>query len=226
MSNSLRIEFIESDTPIEVRATKFGGQPNWYEKPEWPISRETNNPMRFICQIELDEENFPGSKAKMAYLFMTDEEEYVDGTWEADGGENAIILQPGTPKIPVIEMREGPTLRKYVEVSGYERLQPFDVEYLVEFKTVCDDPYAPEETRSEWNDEQFGKYASSLEGNKISGTPIFLQYDEFPEGESYQLLLQLDSTQVPFDINFGDAGIGYGFINKDGTTGKFLWQCA
>lgn len=36
---------------------------------------------------------------------------------------------------------------------------------------------------------------------------------------------KLDSTQVPFWINFGDAGIGYAFINGKGTDGRFLWQC-
>ena len=37
--------------------------------------------------------------------------------------------------------------------------------------------------------------------------------------------LQLDSTLVPFYINFGDAGVGYVFVNIDYTVGKFLWQC-
>ena len=226
MSQSLRIQFRESEVPITECRTKFGGQPVWYEESEWPISKETNNPMRFICQIELDESTFPNSNAKMAYIFLTDEEEYVDGTWEPDGGENAIILQPGTHKIPVKEIKEGPTLQKYVEVSGYDRLQPLDVEYEVDLKIVDDPSYSPEEVRRDWSDKEFEQYASILEGNKISGTPIFLQYDEFPEGEDYRLLIQLDSTQVPFDINFGDAGIGYGFINCTGTEGKFLWQCA
>jgi hypothetical protein len=40
------------------------------------------------------------------------------------------------------------------------------------------------------------------------------------------LLLQLDSTKVPFFVNFGDAGIGYLFLSADGQTAKFLWQCA
>ena len=63
-----------------------------------------------------------------------------------------------------------------------------------------------------------------LSGNKIGGTPIFLQADEFPGPGTWKLLLQLDSTTVPFSINFGDCGIAYAFISDDGSTAKFLWQ--
>ncbi len=33
--------------------------------------------------------------------------------------------------------------------------------------------------------------------------------------EEWNLLIQLDSSSVPFSINFGDAGVGYGFIRAD-----------
>ena len=53
-----------------------------------------------------------------------------------------------------------------------------------------------------------------------------LQYDEYPyDDKTWELLIQLDSANVPFNINFGDAGVGYGFISPDGTKAKFLWQC-
>ncbi len=74
-------------------------------------------------------------------------------------------------------------------------------------------------------DEQARAYRGSLSGNKLGGTPGFLQADELPIADPWYLLLQLDSAQVPFWINFGDAGIGYAFINHAGTDGKFLWQC-
>lgn len=74
-------------------------------------------------------------------------------------------------------------------------------------------------------DPEAKRYRDSLGGNKLGGTPGFLQNDELPFPEPWHLLLQLDSTQVPFWINFGDAGIGYAFINGNGTEGKFLWQC-
>jgi hypothetical protein len=86
------IEFIESRKPISSLVTKFGGQPVWVSQPQWPLSKSTGKPMRFICQIAINSEMFKPVAAQMAYLFMTDGEEYVDGTWEADGGENAVML--------------------------------------------------------------------------------------------------------------------------------------
>ncbi|MBY0240670.1 MAG: DUF1963 domain-containing protein, partial [Burkholderiaceae bacterium] len=67
--------------------------------------------------------------------------------------------------------------------------------------------------------------AEALEGNKVGGAPIFLQGDEFPDEGAWRLLLQLDSVNVPFSVNFGDAGIAYAFIDPAGQTGKLLWQC-
>src|SRR5689334_19521732 len=93
MKKNFEIEF--ADRKGEKGRTKFDGQPDWVAKPELPTSKETGEPMRFICQIDLPEIGLDNLEAKFAYLFMTDGEEYVDGTWEPDGGENAIILQPG-----------------------------------------------------------------------------------------------------------------------------------
>jgi uncharacterized protein YwqG len=89
MAKKATIEFVEAASPITKPVTKFGGQPVWLEEPQWPIGRETGNPMRFICQIALDENVFPSATGRMAYLFMTDEEdgEFVDGTYEPEGGE-------------------------------------------------------------------------------------------------------------------------------------------
>jgi len=79
----------------EAPFTKFGGQPSWISEPQWPLSKELGTPMRFICQIEIPVNTFPSGHGKVAYIFMTDGDEYVDGTWEAYGGENAVIIQDG-----------------------------------------------------------------------------------------------------------------------------------
>ncbi len=220
------LEFLPSTSPITMAVTKFGGQPVWRTEPQWPLSRTTGNPMRFICQIALDEAEFPGVSGKMAYVFMTDEEEYVDGTWEPDGGENAVIIQPGITSHPSLPLRNGPALYEMTKVSGNDRLVAIEHEYEVSLSATEDPIYVPEEQRSVWSDEQFEAYASALDGNKIGGTPIFLQGDQFPGEGEWRLLLQLDSTRVPFYVNFGDAGIAYAFINREGTVGKMLWQCA
>jgi hypothetical protein len=54
---------------------------------------------------------------------------------------------------------------------------------------------------------------------------VFMQGDEIPFDKGWQLLLQLDSCSVPFSVNFGDAGVGYAFLNGNGDEAKFLWQC-
>jgi hypothetical protein len=43
---------------------------------------------------------------------MTDGDEYVDGTWEPEGGENAVVIQPGGGPllVDVVSAPRGPTL--------------------------------------------------------------------------------------------------------------------
>jgi uncharacterized protein YwqG len=209
-------EFVPTSTPITEPVTKFGGQPCWLETPQWPMSAELGSPMRFIGQIRLTEALFPGMEGKMAYIFMTeDDEDYVDGTWEPDGGENAVIIQPGGNNLAITDPNAtGPTLQH-------------DAEFLVKWAMSEDHPFLPETELFEMEEHEAQALKTSWEGNKIGGTPGFLRGDEFPDQAApWQLLLQLDSTRVPFDINFGDAGIGYAFINPSGTVAKFLWQCA
>ncbi|WP_444888233.1 DUF1963 domain-containing protein [Microbulbifer sp. JMSA008] len=221
------IKFKVTELPISDVVTKFGGQPNWLEEAQWPISSEMDSPMRFICQIKLTNDLFPGCEGKVAYIFMTDDDEYVDGTWEPDGGENAVIIQPGgKPQIKVRNITTGPTLQDYVEVKGKTGLYPIDIELAVDLSASKDPEFIPEAERFDLADEDYEKYCNKLGGNKIGGTPSFLQGDEFPgDTDDWSLLMQLDSCEVPFSINFGDSGVSYAFINKEGTIGKFLWQC-
>src|SRR5689334_10524863 len=94
------IEFIPATQPITGLVTKFGGQPVWLAEPQWPVSQSTGRPMQFIAQIALSRELFQVAAGQMAYLFMTGEEVAVDGTWAAEGGENAVIIQPGKTDLP------------------------------------------------------------------------------------------------------------------------------
>lgn len=204
------IEFREAETPIREAVTKFGGQPVWIETPAWPLSAETGRPMRFIAQIALDPALFGDVPARMAYLFMTDDEEWVDGTYEPEGGENALILQPGDFAGPTTNQPEGPTLFRIVERPGEDGRVPEACEFAVSLVRGGDEPGQPEP-----------------EGypNQVGGIPTFLQGEEYPRGGPWRLLLQLDSSNVPFEVNFGDAGVGYAFVSRDGTVGRFLWQC-
>jgi len=228
MPKHAKIQFSATADPITEPVTKFGGQPVWLAAPQWPLSHETGNPMRFICQIALDDAGVPMGAGKMAYLFMTDEAEYVDGTWEPDGGENAVIIQPGgaAPGVAVAAIANGPSLYEMVQLPGAPLLTEQEREYAVRLNVKDEPAFVPEAGRADWTQETFGRYAEALDGNKLGGSPIFLQADEFPDDSVWHLLLQLDSTSVPFSVNFGDAGIAYVFTDPTATIGKMLWQCS
>jgi uncharacterized protein YwqG len=218
----------EASAPINSPITKFGGQPVWLETPQWPISRQLKKPMRFICQIKLEDTVFPGGEGKMAYLFMTDDEEYVDGTWKANGGENAVIIQPeGLPAVATQALETGPTLKHYRQVDGEELLQAVDVELEAQLNLTEDPDYIAESVRvsGSMSEDELRAYYNQIEGNKVGGVPDFLQSEAFPDDkQDWQLLLQLDSCDQPFTVNFGGSGIGYAFINESLSEGRFIWQ--
>jgi uncharacterized protein YwqG len=227
MPKKLRIEFHEVKSPINEPVTKFGGQPTWIASPEWPISRQTGNPMRFICQIKLFSALFPNTKAQMAYFFLTDEEngQFVDGTYEPDGGENAVILQPGQTDVPTKPLVQGPGLYRMAERRGSDRRQSESCEFAVNLIEEEDVQFRKEVELSKLPQAEREAAKGKLDENKIGGSPVFLQGDEFPFGGNCQLLLQLDACSVPFEINFGDSGVGYAFLNETGDQAKFMWQC-
>lgn len=209
MKKKYAINFREIENPITEPVTKFGGQPVWIEKPEWAVSRSTGKPMMFVCQIKLEKEIFGQIESEMAYIFIEDEDP-MSVTWEADGGDNAVIIQPNGNNPTAIPLETGSSLYEMVKVENEKYLQPIEREFSVE--TIFG------EDREEIEEDEFE--------NKIGGYPSFLQNEEYPSQvkEDWNLLMQLDSGSVPFEINFGDAGVGYAFISKDGKTGKFLWQ--
>jgi len=60
------VEWKRAEKPVKKPVTKFGGQPVWIDRPQWPLSREKSWPMRFIGQIALKPELFGRMRAKMA----------------------------------------------------------------------------------------------------------------------------------------------------------------
>lgn len=114
------IEFKKTSNPISGCITKFGGQPNWLEESEWPLSKSAKYPMRFICQISLDQLSLESPyDTGMIYLFMMDSEYAVNGKLfsaydqcDPEGGENAVIIQPGGDNslVETRSLAEGPSL--------------------------------------------------------------------------------------------------------------------
>lgn len=208
MKPKYTIEFQPVEQPISEPVTKFGGQPVWIDGPAWPLSHQLKRPMRFICQIALPPEIFGDVAGKMTYIFMTDDDEHVEGTWEPDSGENAVIIQPNGDNPPTSPLETGPTL--YTKSQNGASPQPCECAVNL----IPDNDFSSEPADDyDYND------------SKIGGLPMFLQGDEYPDDGEWNLLLQLDSVSPPFQLNFGDAGVAYVYLSPDGKTGRFLWQC-
>jgi len=219
------IAFREVGSPITEPVIKFGGQPVWLEEPQWPLSRETGKQMMFVCQAALEGELFGGPSGRMAYLFVTRDDAWPSvATNRPDEGENAIIVQPGGDggEVETVPEPTGPSLR-LKERGPDGRYVAY--EYAAEFIPAEDPEFAGENEWWGWSEKAWGAYHDVTRGNKIGGTPLFLQADEFPRGGPWRLLAQLDSISVPFRLDFGDDGVGWAFLSEDGKSGKFLWQC-
>jgi len=154
----------------------------------------------------------------MAYIFMTelavDDTDFVDGTWEPDGGENAVILQPHAfePTCETSSNQTGPTIQ--IQMNGP---QNFLDRILKKSKTWwADVELMVNETEID-EDECF--HSTLLQ------EPVWLQYDETPSDGLWSCIAQIDSGESEFYVNFGDGGIGYAFVRNDGLAANFLWQC-
>ena len=223
MKRAYSVSFKPSPAPCKEPVTKFGGQPTWLQAPTWPLSASTGEQMKFIGQVVLYPELFGQVSGRMAYIFMTDLEKHVVPAWDPESGENAVIIQPGAPcRWKTQPSASGPTVYEYIEIPGQAELHPRFCEYLVDVQRRTDPEFQDENQRAGMDEPTFDRYSKEVEGNKIGGTPAFLQEDAMPPGG--HLLLQLDSTKVPFYLNFGDCGVGYAFISPDGSMGKFLFQ--
>jgi hypothetical protein len=229
------IAFHEVSAPVRSLTTKFGGQPVWMDRAQWPRSSKAKIPMRFVCQIRLDPDIFGGAGNLMAYLFYTDgtdnEGQYICGGSRGDG-ESAVIVQPGGLAIPeAVPLSQGPSLYKWVPQIGSKSLVKRPVEYVVDLLAANDPDFATEGERYGWDTLSPGpgwdkakrsNYAESVRGNKIGGTPSFLSNEEIPPDGPWQLLLQLECT--PFEMNFGDAGTGFAWIDRGLQRGLFFSQ--
>jgi len=115
------VRYESAGEAIDVPVTKLGGQPLWLRAPQWPVSASLAEPMTFIGQFRLDTgdsatgsgdpatgsgDSAAGGDVRMAYVFMTDSDEHVDGTWEPEGGENAVIIQPDGRIPPFVAVRD------------------------------------------------------------------------------------------------------------------------
>ena len=210
------LTYTPSAAPITKPVTKFGGQPVWIEEPQWPLSAVSGQQMAFVGQIAIDPELFPGAVGRMAYIFVGQPADPMVAPWEPDSGENAVIIQPSSaaPPVEVVASAIGPQSRG--ETEGIS-------EYTVASDRRADDAFVPLIDLVELPEQQMLDYQERLVGDKIGGTPTFLQNDDFPScEEGYSLLWQAEAP--PVWINLGDGGVGFAFLDATGETGRFLSQ--
>lgn len=187
--------------------------------------------MQFICQIALTADLFGDIEPRMAYLFLTDDEDATAETWDPDGGENAVILQPGGIwEGPSEPRREGPTLCQRTSSGGVDWVTS-PVELAVDLQSGED------AEEGAWDDIDFedqaaeDSYFEALFEDKVGGTPVptvnTSPRDRFAV-EEWRLLLQLNTKgEDPSDlfwVNFASDGTGYAFISQDGRRAKFIWS--
>jgi hypothetical protein len=191
-----------ADRPIVEPVPKLGGQPVWLDEPFWPVSSLTGEPMVFIGQFRL-----PGPDVRMAYLFIADDPDGTGLTMEPEGGDNALLVQPGG-RIPGfvrgIAERTGPSL--------WRRGEQWTDRVPVELRVTATEFGPADRHRASW----------------IGGRAQFWQPDFVELVDEWRFLLQIDGAEGVGDdayaLNFG-GGTGFAFLSPDEREGRFFWDC-
>ena len=243
MPTAAVIGYVPVAAPIREAVSKFGGQPVWLEAPQWPVSRSLGVPMQFVCQVNLDD--VPGLRAavstpaRMAYFFITDPPDVMNfnyNTFEPEGGENAVILQPAgsDPAVAILPQAEGPSLLRrdaavqdFVPVECAVEFSPQEEPDWPEFRDgagrlgVCRDHI--DTGKGEEADDALRE---QLDAPKLGGVPSFFQEVEFPDDGPWHQVAQLPNSDEPFILVIGYLGTGHVFLSGDGRRACFLSQCA
>lgn len=214
-------------TAIDGPVAKLGGQPHWLDQPFWPVSRSTGEPMTFVGQFPL-----PGPDIAMAYLFVSDE----DGTYLPDGGENALLIQPGGRIPPFVTgslqptgpalWRRGASWTDRVPVELHLDLTPPDEESATAYEQRL--AYLDAERRDlPIDDDADPPWVENR--SYVGGEPLVWQPWTPPALDvSWRFFFQLDGAEGvdddAFALNFG-GGTGYAYLSADGREGRFYWDC-
>ncbi len=237
MINRDTIKLVPSRSPIVGRISKFGGSPNWIGDPQWPLSKASEKPMRFICQIRLDHDLIGCPHEAMAYMFMSDCHPDID-EWSQDKGEVAVIIQPGgiLPDNLIIEDRTiGPSLYKITK-GKRKFLFREKLKTPVEYKLELSRDREPDNL-SEFDNSyrELGLDQDHLLVNKIGGNPSIqfdipfetnLTWNEFSSRElgEWIFAMQIYQEDEFFQLEFSGA-TGYLFVSKDYKKGWLEFHC-
>ena len=181
--------------------TKFGGQPDWIEQPQWPVSLAWDNrPLKFIGQIRLNDFYYEPEKLSLVYIFMTQPEDRNDTFFDPDiiypdEGETAVIIQPDR------------------EIPEYLQVENLHTGPTVDSKNI----WIPQITEVE---ETLATEFEQIDQDKFCGIPAFNQRSK-TESDS-KLLLQLHTNWLPFYINAGGAPTMFVLLNNTNEKGFIL----
>mgnify|MGYP001104582902 CR=1 FL=1 len=200
--------------------TKFGGEPDWIKRADWPLSLGwEERKMMFVGQIFLKKDMLGNDKDLMVYIFMTHPEYFEDDFFDPDiteweGGENAVIVQTFDGECNPIRGDEGPIVFDDKD-EHYE--------YIPILKETVEADFLSDETYHKLSEEQQTKYFNDVDKDKIGGTPAFFRRDEWPEG-NWKLLLQVHCNFLPFILRAGAIPTMFVFISEDFKNGGILIQ--
>jgi hypothetical protein len=226
----LRMSFRPVPSPINDHQAKLGGQPVWLDEPFWPQSAILGSPMTFIGQFPI-----PGPAQAMAYLFLTDEDGTL-GTWDPEGGETALIVQPGGRVAGFLAgtpAATGPSLWR----RGPQWTDRVPVELSVELSVLNDAERMALEADIAYQDAVRAETFADLPipdhdvltpTSYVGGRPHFWQ-PQIQVSRSWLFFFQLDGCEdweddEPYALNFG-GGTGYAFLSQDELEGRFYWDC-
>ena len=110
----------------------------------WPKSKQTAEPMQFICQMPFGPELFPGTSEAVAFLFIATGD--GDQTWVPDGGENSVVILPSGKLTKSVTVGDAPRLYRMVKKWWNKSLVPESCVFTAKL-TVSEDPaFIPDRT--------------------------------------------------------------------------------
>ena len=192
---------VRHEDEVATGAHVFGGRPSAPGgRLDWPRCRQCRGAMEFLGQLRV------GGPARLALVFMCQNEPGLCDEWEPYAGGNAVVLVEPTDLALVTPPAEGQTTRpeRYgVDLVGTDK----------DYGTARYEAKRPREIVGQ-------------EG----GTPTWLQADETPEcpqcTKPMAFVAQIEQgPDHRTEMNFGGGGAAYVFRCVPDDTGTFLWQC-
>ena len=138
--------------------------------------------------------------------------------WMPFGGENALIVQPGTEPtwVETRLLATGPTAGPELAVGLTSRLDP---------------ALATDRELGAMSPAERDQYVDAIDYDKIGGSPNFFQGTQYPDFSTQSTsfaatdatpILMVGRNEVT-GLNLGDAGRGVAFLSADQTKGAYLW---